>query len=261
MPFPEVERVKYELSPLDHVICQLRFPPILQIESVPPYEFQNRIREQFPNYSENVEIQQSSNAPINIGLGNQIMNQTTTTKNHEFSSEDFVWKINLTRTFMSISSNKYYTWEDFLRRLKEPLEALIDIYKPAFFTRIGLRYVDIFCRSVIGKTNSPWADLINPYFLGLLGSNEVGKSINEMNNVYEIKGADDNSIIRISTSLIKKIDNNEECFMIDSDVFTTCNINISDSLSRLNFLHDRSSRLLRYAITDEMHNGMRPSKL
>jgi len=32
MPFPEVKRVIYEHNPLDKVICQLRFPPILRIE-------------------------------------------------------------------------------------------------------------------------------------------------------------------------------------------------------------------------------------
>jgi len=46
--FPESERVIYEKAPLVQVICQLRFPQILRIESQLPVEFQERIRDAFP---------------------------------------------------------------------------------------------------------------------------------------------------------------------------------------------------------------------
>jgi hypothetical protein len=46
--FPDSARVIYGKAPLTGVVCQLRFPPILRIESAPPADFQDRIREQFP---------------------------------------------------------------------------------------------------------------------------------------------------------------------------------------------------------------------
>ena len=55
MPFPEVKRIIYKKNPLDKVICQLRFPTILKIEKEIPAEFQERIRKEFPNYSESTE--------------------------------------------------------------------------------------------------------------------------------------------------------------------------------------------------------------
>ena len=59
MPFPETERVIYEKNPLNKVICQLRYPPILRIDSEVPSKFQDAIIDNFPLYNEKVEFQQT----------------------------------------------------------------------------------------------------------------------------------------------------------------------------------------------------------
>lgn len=50
MPFPQTERVQYKKSPLIEVISQLRFPPVLKIDSVSPANFQDEIRSDFPYF-------------------------------------------------------------------------------------------------------------------------------------------------------------------------------------------------------------------
>ena len=50
MPFPQVDRVVYEVNPLDEVVCQLRFPKSFRLESQPPVELQERMRKTFPLY-------------------------------------------------------------------------------------------------------------------------------------------------------------------------------------------------------------------
>jgi uncharacterized protein (TIGR04255 family) len=50
MPFPESQRVIYRKNPLGEVICQLKFPTILQIKAEVPSKFQERIRSDFPLY-------------------------------------------------------------------------------------------------------------------------------------------------------------------------------------------------------------------
>ena len=52
MPFPETDRVIYAHNPLEQVICQFRFPPILRIDSELPAQFQDRIRHEFPSLIE-----------------------------------------------------------------------------------------------------------------------------------------------------------------------------------------------------------------
>jgi uncharacterized protein (TIGR04255 family) len=56
MPFPEIERIVYRNNPLTEVVCQLRFPPILSIESELPVKFQDAIREMYPSFQEKVEL-------------------------------------------------------------------------------------------------------------------------------------------------------------------------------------------------------------
>lgn len=263
MPFPEIERVKYKNNPLDNVLCQLRFPPILMIDSVVPSNFQQRIREQFPIYNEKVEIEQEINAQFNLSNQNEIINpisKVTTTKNHEFVSADGIWTINLTRTFIAISTSKYVTWEDFIGKFKNPIEALIDIYEPAFFTRIGLRYVDIISRDDLKLGGCPWNELIQPYFLGLLAS-EIHNKVGEFTSIAEIKCDDDESIARIVSSLVKKVSNGEQCFAIDSDLYTMGRTEIGKEQEKLEYLHKRASRLIRYAITDKLHYQMEPEKI
>src|SRR5256885_3722562 len=54
--FPDSPRVIYGKAPLTAVICQLRFPPILRIESTVPADFQERVRTQFPLLDRPVQI-------------------------------------------------------------------------------------------------------------------------------------------------------------------------------------------------------------
>ena len=52
MLFPESERVLYKNKPLEEVICQLRYPTILRIREGQLADFQDRVGEDYPVYSE-----------------------------------------------------------------------------------------------------------------------------------------------------------------------------------------------------------------
>ena len=51
MLFSEYARYQYVRSPLVEVICQLRFPAILTINTKEPAEFQEAVRHDFPGRS------------------------------------------------------------------------------------------------------------------------------------------------------------------------------------------------------------------
>ena len=57
MDFPESPRVVYEQNPLDEVICQLRFPAVLRIDSESPVRFQEAVRNQYPLFQERTQVQ------------------------------------------------------------------------------------------------------------------------------------------------------------------------------------------------------------
>ena len=51
MLFADYQRYQYARSPLVEVICQLRFPPILSINTEEPAQFQEAVRRDFPRYA------------------------------------------------------------------------------------------------------------------------------------------------------------------------------------------------------------------
>src|SRR5512133_4231716 len=103
MPFPKVKRVIYRHNPLDQVICQIRFPPILKIDAQIPSEFQDRVRKHFPSYSESlqwdvevpagavsqsvVQLGQVPQSLVPVEMLQQVL-KPSGIKNYEFTSED-----------------------------------------------------------------------------------------------------------------------------------------------------------------------------
>jgi len=254
MPFPEAKRVIYKNNPLDRVICQLRFPPILKIEKEIPVEFQERIRQDFPEFHEKVETMFSIPQGIESGL--------TPTKNYDFVSEDGFWIINLTRNFIALTSMKYKRREQFKCKFNGPLTALVEIYEPAYFSRIGLRYIDIIKRSVLGLDNQDWSELLQTYVLGLLGSDVVSSDIQTFESKYEIRMDDGNSMARIVTGFVEWEEKHEKCFMIDTDFFNMGKTNTSEEvINKLDYFHIQASRLIQWLITKRLHGAMGPEEV
>ncbi|MCI0616001.1 TIGR04255 family protein, partial [bacterium] len=220
MPFPEVKRVIYKKNPLDQVVCQLRFPPILKIDADIPAEFQDRLRGDFPNYAETsewkVELSPKIKGQIPAELLTQML-QSSSGKNYEFASEDGLWKINLTRTFIALTANEYERWEKFKEKLAIPFNALADIYSPAYFSRVGLRYVDVIKRSVLNLDGVSWTELLQPYILGVLSAPDLDNLVHHFENRYEIGLSDRESIVRMITRFVEDEKNGEICYMIDND--------------------------------------------
>ena len=99
-------RYAYGKSQLIEVICQLRFPTILSIDTREPADFQETVRAAFPRYQCQVEKLPGVNgAPAR------------TVNNHTFISEDGGYKLSLTKDFIALSTMRYTHWEDFAARL------------------------------------------------------------------------------------------------------------------------------------------------
>ena len=143
MLLSQLPRTHYAKAPVHEVICQLRFPTILSIGAKEPAEFQEAIRKDFPQYAARQE--QLPPKVVKKGNATALEPQKPVTDYH-FVSEDGRWKLNLTQNFIALSTLSYQRWEDFAARLDQPLAQFIQIYQPAFFERIGLRYVNAISR-------------------------------------------------------------------------------------------------------------------
>jgi uncharacterized protein (TIGR04255 family) len=263
MPFPPVKRVLYGKNPLDEVICQLRFPPILKIDAELPANFQEIVRKQFPNFLESsemnvVEVHPSISGQIPPEILRQFV-QAQSNKNYEFSSDDKTWKINLTRTFIALTTKKYQRWEEFRDKLQVPLEALEKVYSPDYLSRVGLRYIDVIKRSELNLKDVSWDELIRPYISGVLGSPEVGKFVKNFESKYEIQLSDNESIVRIIAKFVEPKEakgDKEIFFMIDSDFYNQKKTDLPSAFKTLDYLNSRASRLIQWCITDRLHTAM-----
>ena len=263
MLFPDVKKVIYKKNPLDRVICQLRFPPILRIDVEPPVEFQDCVRKELPNYSEKIELTMRVPSIPQDRLPHELLNEplhTTDTKNHEFSSEDGLWKINLTRTFIALSTSRYETWKDFKQKLEIPLRTLINVYSPSHFSRIGLRYRDVLQRSTLGLDDVSWTALLQPQILGVLVDPEIEQSVQNMESVYTISLPDGESAVQVSTQLTQDRNASEVCYVIDSDFFKASKTLTDNAIGRLDDFNKHAFRLFRWCITERLHKSMEPEE-
>ena len=137
-----IERVKYGKNPLAEVIYQLRFPTILNINATDPVHFQEAIKNDYPFYRKIIQE--------NEFVVNDVKSSVTKEINHEFVSADKKSKVNLTSSFMAISSLTYNQWECFREKIKIIREVFESIYQPPFYTRVGLRYKDVIDRTRFG---------------------------------------------------------------------------------------------------------------
>ena len=263
MPFAEAERTIYKKNVLDQVICQLKFPPILRIDAELPVAFQEHVNKEFPNYTEKdilrLEWSLRAKEPI-LSQSDTRMRPADSMKNHEFSTEDGQWNINLTRTFLALTTDSYSVWEDFKRRLDIPLKAFISVYSPSHFSRIGLRYKNVIKRSALGLGGVGWSELLNPQILGILADSDLSQNVQDLQSVCEISLPDIDSAVRLSSRLTRDRGTDEICYVIDSDFFNARKASLDRVRSKFDDFNQHASRLFQWCITERLHKSMGPQE-
>ena len=260
--FSKEERCIYRQNQLQEVICQLRFPEILSIGVNVPAAFQEAIRDEYPQYAARKEVP----APKISGTpGNFKLDNGEATVNYQFTSADGAWRVNMTTKFISIACSKYTCWEDFAAKLDKPLAAFIKLYKPAYFERVGLRYVNIISRKALELESTPFKELISSCYLGVLAEDDVVETATSRCSVdleMAIRGGC-KAKIHAGPGLVKRpgMEDKEIKFIFDQDIYMMGKLAVNLSAGSLQTLHAQAYSLFRGAITDLLHDSMEPSDL
>lgn len=260
--FSNEERCLLQSNQLGEVLCQLRFPEILKIKTEIPSAFQELIREDYPQFSQRMEAPMPSapNAPVPRQPG---------TPNYQFASQDGVWRVNVTSTFISLACIKYTCWEDFAKRLDKPLAAFIQTYKPAYFERIGLRYLNFISRKDLALEDVPYRDLIQSQFLGPLACEDVPETTAlrcSVDSELAIRGGCKVKIHAGPGMIMRKTptgtqQEKEVRFIFDQDLYMNGNIPVNYSAGALQTLHSQAYSIFRGAITDTLFDAMDPAPI
>ena len=259
MALPEYSRVIYQKNPLAEVICQVRFPALLALESERPTAFWNRIRHQFPT----MEVKES---PVGIpvplppvSLPPDFANWLRNMKAYDFVSEDDLWTVSLSKDFLALTCRYYERWEGFKQRLLPALDAVQEIYQPPACQRIGLRYVDVIQPSSLGLMGTPWAELLSPPLVGELASSDIGADIEHVARevVFRLNDGRESRVhMRHGLARLDGVD--DLCYLIDSDFFTDQQMEWHDASRTLDEYNRYAGRLFRWCISDRLHAAMEP---
>jgi len=258
MLFADNARYSYANSPLIETICQLRFPTILSIGSTEPAQFQESIRADFPKYVARQEQQ-----PPRVVNGK--LEQAPPITNYNFISTDGFWKVNLTKDFVALSTLRYTRWEEFAQKLDKVLALFIQIYQPAFFERIGLRYVNAFSRKRLGLQDELWDDLIESPFIGVLSEPDVDekKTSKCALDVEMLLEQGCRMKLHAGPGLLNGGKQDPEPkFILDGD-FSVLDKQIPSGqiAGDLNNLHDYAVRLFNAATSQELKDAMGPTPI
>ena len=260
--FSNMPRCRYGQHPLAEVICQLRFPEILSIQTNPPADFQESIRDRFPLYLRRQEL----SLPKVTGIpGNLSIQKNEPVINHQFATQDGVWRVNLTSKFISLTCSKYTCWEEFAAHLDGPLAAFFQIYKPAPFERVGLRYLNFISRFQLGLEGIPFSELINAPYLGPLAETDILEGSVSRCSVDCEMGIRGGCRVKLHAGPGKVKRGNKEDpeikFIFDQDLYMNGPLQPNLIPGALQTLHSQAGTIFRGAITDKLHEAMEPKIL
>lgn len=254
------ERCKYRSSQLMDVVCQLRFPTILAITASEPAAFQDAIRMEYPRYTAQTERP----APKVTGLGTDhpALEQQPPVVNYCFVSDNGSWRVNLTNRFIALSTRDYHGWEDFAARLDRILAAFIPCYKPFYFERIGLRYINAFSKDELGLPDVPWRELIAPAYLGVLAEEDVPEAA-VSKNAADVEMALPHGCqlkLHAGPGHLRRNNQTEKQtrFILDLDLSMTGQMTGVQIAGALSTLHNNSTSVFRGAILPRLHEAMEP---
>lgn len=244
-----VARVKYLKSTLREVIFQIRFPQIIKLMEMAPADFQEKIMGAYPIY----RLEKNETKVEFNGRPQQQINEN----NHCFISRSGKTKINLTSSFIAVSTLEYQRWEAFENVVKDVLISFYSCIPIPGIQRIGLRYKNVIVRSQLDLKDKPWSELLNPNVLGPLSTCE---NILNYKMDFELQNFDE-CFTRRHYELVRDRFAGELAMLLDCDYYFSGFFEKDTVYSRSNRLHDLSQDFLRASHKDVLLKAMQPEKL
>lgn len=159
---PPPAEIPLARAPLERVLTQVRFPPILRIaEQSFIASFQESIRDRYPL----LEQEAGQVLQISITPGGPAVAPRPNTI-WRFSDAEQHWRVSLTSDFITLEAMRYTSRTDFLQRWTHLLKSTEAVINPRIALRLGLRYVD----RIKGDAYKNVDKLINKRVLGAVVS-------------------------------------------------------------------------------------------
>lgn len=245
-------RVKYKNSPLKEVIFQLRFPTILSINAKEPVELQERLRAEYPLYSDNIEQikERQANGEVTESSAHR----------YQFISADGQYMVSLSSSFIALSTLCYETWEKFSDRIENVLKSFLEVYQTKIFVRVGLRYKDVITKSRYGFAGKKWNELVKPEVIGIISDIDE-KNLMEYHLMSVHKQKEDESVVRNQFEFVLVDKHDEISLLLDCDYSLSQVLPVENYLEIAEMLHNHSSNFIENSITPALREAMQPDEI
>lgn len=224
---------QYKRNFLRQAVCELRFPTLMELgEPRPPAALVKALRKEYPH----IELANE----VTLGFGGAGSNNTHT---HIFRSAKLTWTVSLKESALSVETTAYTDYAHMRERVLRIVEVASMVIDSDFFTRIGLRYINI-----INSNTNPVLGWVNPELVGPLLS-EHFKGIHEYAGKLQLAADDGGCLLQHSIVLKQKQAAGEMIpeYLLDIDAFRT-EIQLSNTGAALDAMHAQIFDVFDWAI-------------
>lgn len=227
---------RYKRHFLKQAVCELRFPTLMELgEQRPPSSFVKALRKEYPILEMNNEF------TVGIGPGN-----SSSSNIHILRSTKGGWSISLKENALSIETTAYSGFDNFRERVLHVVDAAEKIIDSDFFTRIGLRYINILKSDDEEITN--W---INPSLTGPITS-ELFVGINDFGGRMQLVSDDGGCLFQhgIQFNRPKSDTPAKPDYLLDIDTYRS-EVVLSDTAEAINVMHRQAFELFDWSLSEK----------
>lgn len=138
---------RYKRNFLRQAVCELRFPTLMELgDSKPPAGLVNALRKEYPY------LELGNEVTLSMGSGANGSNHV-----HTMRSAKLTWAVSVKQSSLTIETSAYTEFAEMKKRVLHIVSAAAKIIDSDFFTRVGLRYIN-----VIDTGTDPADGWVNP---------------------------------------------------------------------------------------------------
>lgn len=223
---------RYKRNYLRQAVCEFRFPTLMEIgETRPPAAFVTALRKEYPT------LELANELTLGIGGGSNGSNHS-----HIFRSSKLTWTVSLKQSSVAIETTAYTNYAQLRDKVLRVVDAAAKVIDSDFFTRIGLRYIN-----VVDTGEDPAEGWINPQLVGPILSG-CFSGINEYAGRLQLAAEDGGCLLQ--HGLRRKEQNGDLAipkYTVDIDSFRH-DVAIGDAGAALDAMHSQAFDMFDWAI-------------
>jgi uncharacterized protein (TIGR04255 family) len=225
------------------VVCELRFPTLVEINPQAFKSAAHRLRRRFPN------LQQVTNVGL-YGPGQPASSEL----HQQLRTRDGDTALTIRNSALSLETQRYRSFETFRDDVAMILDACTEIIDADYFTRVGLRYINHIPLKHLASLDG-W---INPQLRGSLEHGHFGRirqHITEVRGFARLRGE-----YTFRFGLPPAEERDGAIYLLDID-FSMLSVDIPEMMGLLDGFRAEATSLFEWAIGDQARTVMEDSSL